>query len=43
MDLGVRPKSSLPSYESVHENIAKLRGQLCSKLSIFMRNVVGSI
>ena len=37
-----RSENSLPSYESMCEDIAKLRNDLCSHLLTFIRNLVGS-
>ena len=42
MNSNDRSENCLPSYESVCEDIAKLRSELCSQLLTFMRNSVGS-
>ena len=42
MNLDDRSETCLPSYESVCEDIAKLRNDLRSQLTMFIRNLVGS-
>ena len=42
MNLYDRSEDCLPSYESVCEDIAKLRSELHSQLLTFIRNLVGS-
>ena len=42
MNSNDRFEDSLPSYESVCEDIVKLRCDLCSQLTTFIRNIVGN-
>ena len=42
MNSNDRSENCLPSYESVCEDIAKLRSDLCSQLTTFIRNLVGN-
>ena len=42
MNLDDRSENCLPRYESVCEDIAKLRSDLCSQLITLIRNLVGS-